>query len=599
MDLPQSRRIHIGNISQKLAESKDSLEARLGKFGKVTGSIDLRTKPVNDFYYAFVDMEILDKQFEKLKMSLNGILFMGRKLTISLAKEDYLQRWKKDSGRPETSKAVLAKQANIAAARIERIREANAKYPVNSMSGAMLQSTSSPAPNNSSMGYLCSPHTFNGSSANTKNKAPSHDLIGKLSYGATLKPRGTYSQQYSRTSGRAEVIKGRLRTTPRPASHFIRREQTMRLLINGELKQIKCYKTKLWGVEKKAATELTYKFSDGAWRSGDDHIVERVDKCGVNGAQAARYGVEARHEPTEEVATEEVSSNVLERFFETFDFDKPVAIEEKSDDEDAVTLDSKGRKNVELYDFETKGVVRFEESRKAASQGGESLQEYLLQHERPQTEVYFDEDDEGNELEMDGMGQKYSTEATKKTYDEEHGIEQHEKNKERVTDTKNETETLRSLFEPSKPTNGLFAGDSGFKLGLDESDEDIDVEKKQADEEEQRKLAEQIALKQQQQEEEEFEAVRASSKTFGLFWTHFESPFLQTQTQLSKIGHANEKITLPGEENGPSVRDDGHGEEDAYETWFWLMRGEVSRECKRRRRDVLRTLKKRHIRPII
>lgn len=156
MDLPQSRRIHIGNISQKLAECKDSLEARLGKFGKVTGSIDLRTKPVNDFYYAFVDMEILDKLFEKLKMSLNGILFMGRKLTISLAKEDYLQRWKKDSGRPETSKAVLAKLANIAAARIERIREANTKYPVNSMSGAMLPSTSSPAPNNSSMGYLCS-----------------------------------------------------------------------------------------------------------------------------------------------------------------------------------------------------------------------------------------------------------------------------------------------------------------------------------------------------------------------------------------------------------------------------------------------------------
>lgn len=610
MDTPQSRRIHIGNISAKLAEIKDSFLLRLGKFGTVKGPMDLRTKPVGDFYFAFVDMEISDKHFEKLRSSLNGILFMGKKLSINIAKGDYMDRWKKDAGRPEISKATLAKLANIAAARADRIRELSIKYPSNSISGTPLHSTSVPAPNNSSMGYECSAHTTNNLSANTKNKAPSHSLKGKDSYGLTLNPKGTSTQQYSRTSGRAEVVKGRMRTTPRPAAHFIRKEQTMRLLINGELKQIKCYKTKLWGVEKKSAGELTYRYSNGTWRSGDDHIVERVsrsvDKCGVDGSQAASYGADAHHVDEMEVEKDkDVNSTVLANFFETFDFDKPVELDDgKSDDESGVTFDSKGRKNIELYDFETKGFVDFDDDGKEQG-NGESLQTFLSTHERPQEEVYFDEDDEGNELDPTTLGEQYATEAIKEQYDEEHKEEDDKDEKvsnivdeAEVSPEQNETENLRSLFESSKPTNSLFAADSGFKLGLDESDDDIDVEKNLVDEEEQRKLAEQISLKQQEQEEE-VQSTAVSTKKFGLFWTHFESPFMQTQTQLSKIGHANEAITLPGEEDGNELRDDGRGEEDAYERWFWLMRGEVGRECKRRKRDVLRTLKKRHVRAVV
>lgn len=604
MDTPQSRRIHIGNISSKLAESKDSLVTRLAKFGTVNGPMDLRTKPVGDFYFAFVDMEISDKQFEKLKASLNGILFMGKKLSINIAKSDYMMKWKKDAARPEISKDSLAKLANIAATRAKRIKELTTKFPTNSITGTILHSTGVLAPNSSSMGYECSAHTTNNASAKTKNKAPSHSLKGKNSYGSSLNPKGVFNQQYSMTSGRAEVVKGRMRTTPRPANHFIRREQTMRLLINGELKQIKCYKTKLWGVEKKSAGELTYTYSNGAWRSGDNHIVERVvphsEKCGIDGNQAATYGDDARHENELEVDKDkDVNKTVLASLFETFDFDKPVAIEEdKSDDESAVTYDSKGRKNMELYDFETKGTVEFDDS-EAQHHNGESLQKFMTLHERPKEEVYYDEDDEGNELDVSHLGEQYATEAIKEQYDEEHKEEANEQEEPKeVAKPQNETESLRSLFESSKPTNSLFAADSGFKLGLDESDEDIDVEKKEAEEEEQRKLAEQISLKQQEQEEE-VQATAVSSKKFGLFWTHFESPFMQTQTQLSKIGHANEAITLPGEEDGNEVRDDGRGEEDAYERWFWLMRGEAGRECKRRKRDVLRALKKRHVRAVV
>ena len=55
---------------------------------------------------------------------------------------------------------------------------------------------------------------------------------------------------YSITSGQGEIIKGRHRVTKRPHIDFAKGHQTLRILINGELKQIQGYKTKLWGMEK-------------------------------------------------------------------------------------------------------------------------------------------------------------------------------------------------------------------------------------------------------------------------------------------------------------------------------------------------------------
>ncbi|KAM9917480.1 hypothetical protein OXX59_009312, partial [Metschnikowia pulcherrima] len=126
-----------------------------------------------------------------------------------------------------------------------------------------------------------------------------------------------FAQQYSRTSGHGDVVKGRIRKTPRPTAYFVRKQQTMRVLINGELKQIKSYKTKLWGVEQKSARDLTYRFVDGQWRSGDDHVVERIvetpkhvfnttaaPSCGISGAEAEEYG-RGRAEPNSTKETTE------------------------------------------------------------------------------------------------------------------------------------------------------------------------------------------------------------------------------------------------------------------------------------------------------
>lgn len=597
--------------------------ARLNKFGTVKSELDVRSKPVGDFSFAFVDIDISAKQLEKLKMALNGTLFMGRKLTVSVAAPDLQHRWKKDSARPDISQKLLKKHDSIAQNRALRIRESQASVPCNSITGAAVASTALLAPNNSSSGFRKSAHTFNDASGNTKNKPPQHDLVGKKSYGAQLKPRGTFAQQYSRTSGRGEVVRGRHRTTQRPAAYFARKQQTMRTLINGELKLIKCYKEKLWGVEKKANGELTYRFSNGSWLSGDDHVVERVDiggkhLCGITGADATIYGAEARDDGASEAGDgddflkdQNTNVSVLRDLFALHDFDKPVELEEPEQD------DMGG------FDFEAHGGIDSDDDSDSSNKPkrSETVEQFLQSHERPAETAPFDEDDEGNQMDVDDVARNLTTEAIKDTYDRELG-ETDDGDDEVISETKDEQsdgendetigkkketenkdqETLRTLFDPSGQgvQKLMFAGEPGFKLALDESDDDIDTDKKAMDEEQQRQLMEQIEKKQQEERERDMkEATQQKKAQFGLFWAHTDSPFLQTQTQLSKIGRMGEAIVLPGEEEDSGVRDDGHGEEDGYERWFWLKRGEISRLCKMKKRDVLKLQRKKKVKPVV
>lgn len=611
------KRIHIGNISPGLAEKKDDLTRRLAKFGTVCTPLELHTKPINDFYFAYIDMDISDESFKKLKAGLNGVLFMGRKISIAEAKKSHDSE--SDRNRPEPSKRELAKRSGIALARSLRLQESRTALKLNTYTHAPLIRSFISA-NNSSMGYTKSAHTFQNISANTKHLSPSHSLVGAKSYGSTLVPKGPYRQQISKTSGGSEVIRGRLRKTPRPASHMIRREQSLRILINGELKQIKAYKTKLWGIEKKAASELTFAYADGAWWSGDNHVVERVSQarqsCGISGADAENYGKDARESQQTETqiqANEQSSTaSVLAKMFQTFDFDKKVDLDEADDGDEPVSYDSKGRKVIERFDFEKEGTLE-EHDTGYEEANMDVVDSYIKSAERPQEEVYFSESDEGNQLDMEELQSQY-TEAIKEQYDQEHEattnpdqeIETgdladetttnevlseldpsvaHEQKTQKDTKSTAVTEHLRSVFNLGKEPS------DGFSFGLDL--DDVDEEKFEQEEKERQLLLQQIKEKQKQQEERfESQAVR---RKFGLFWTHSDSPFLQTQTQLSKVGFIGEAFKLPGEEDeeGGEPAAPEEGQEDAYEKWFWSVRGDMNRECKRRRRDVMRTIKKK------
>ncbi|RCK57377.1 60S ribosome subunit biogenesis protein NOP8 [Candida viswanathii] len=254
--------------------------------------------------------------------------------------------------------------------------------------------------------------------------------------------------------------------------------------------------------------------------------------------------------------------------FSTFDFDKPVEIDDVKDDDDDIEVDSKGRKKAKHYDFEIEGKISDdeEESETVEKIDVESANQIIHDYttnERPAKEQYYDEDDEGNDIEMDEFTEKFTTEAIKDKYDEEHQPDEEE--------SSSEEEFMPTFGAPKPAVNDTET--------LHEDDEDLDTEK-QID------AAKQEQLFQEIQRQKQDEIILAKQQKYGLFWPHFDSPFLSTQSQLSKLG--NEKIVLPGEQEGGD--DEG---ESAYEKWFWSMRGEILRECKRRKRDVLRSLRKK------
>ncbi|WPK24480.1 hypothetical protein PUMCH_001754 [Australozyma saopauloensis] len=693
-DARTRRRLHIGNISPQLAEKEAMLTTRLLKFGDIVKPLELHTKPVNDFFFAFADMDLTDKEFEKLKAAFHGITFMGRKLTIAVAKPAFEVALQKDLHRPETGKKVLAKHEGIARARELRIAETDTSFGSNSHSRGPLYKTSLIGANNSSMGYRISAHTTNNLSGNTKNDAPSQSLVGMKSYGSTLIPKGPFRQQYAHLSGGGEVVKGRLRKTVRPAAYFARKEQSLRILVNGELKSYKFHKTKLWGVEKnKTARDLTFEYEDGTWKSGDGHAVERVEvkrarveslgptRCAISGADAVNYGAEsiattAEVAESSDTTSTEQSKNktVLAKLFNTFDFDKKVDVEEALEDEEDVSYDSKGRKTVKRFDFETQGTaVNVDSDEEPVGEAGmELVDSYKTSHERPSEFTYYSEDDEGNDMDVDELAQHYTTESIKAQYDGEHqDAESPEKNTkesegesslsnsqyesatsnaqveeeenksadselgEEEEESKSEDSELDEEEEENKsedseldeeeeenksedseldekesdseeedliPTFGpaptsttenlrsLFSKDTEEKEGLaiELDEEDVDQERLDEEEEERIKLQTQIEVKKKEYQSALQTAQLKQKKDMGLFWTHLDSPFLQQQTQLSKLGSVDERVVLPGEGAEEIGKYDKGENNDDYEAWFWAKRSDANKFCKQRKKDLTR-----------
>ena len=115
----------------------------------------------------------------------------------------------------------------------------------------------------------------------------------------------------------------------------------------------------------------------------------------------------------------------------------------------------------------------------------------------PTKETYYDEDDEGNEIELDEFNNKYTTEAIKSNYDKDHNdieVEREDNDDDEEEEEEefiptfgapkpntNNTETLRALFNPTtsnttiQPTS--IEDNGSFKLGLQDDDEDLDTDK--------------------------------------------------------------------------------------------------------------------------
>lgn len=609
-------RFHIGNISAELHATPSRLEDRLSKFGTIKEGLSFHSKPLGDHYFAYITLTVNEAQVERLKKAFNGVIFMGRKLSLDIAKSSpYLGS---NFVKEEPLKKQIEKEEGIQRARQERIDESKAIQRLNSITGSII-TPHYISSKQQALGYTVSCHTYGDISGNTRSSKPGKVLYGSKSYGAWTVPKlkQTNAQHYANLAGAGEIIKGRLRKTPRPKSHLLKRQQTLRILINGELKSIKSYKTKLWGLEKnKTVLDLTWRYANGEWRSGDDHIIERKrvkvlessSSCGIGGSEALTYGTktsnnddhdnEVEDDHMDEVDSDEETRREAERnksilasLFLKDTFERPVKVDDNDNgiDKEDIVYDSKGRRKVIRHDLEMMEIVQEEggdEEVEDTSAAQQLIEAYKNEAVRPQDEVYYDESDEGNELDISELtkteavnNEELEFEVAKQVVDDD----EEEKDIDVPRNITNKTDTLRSIFSTES--------NSGFKLALSEDDEDVDDDKQRIDEE-QEKLLEEIKKKQRQEEEKML--FNSKLARYGLFWSHSDSPFLLTQSQLQKLGTT---IKLPGETELDQQQQQQYlgQDETEYEKWFWSQRGDLSRECKRQKRDAIRRRKGRSI----
>ncbi|CCH43267.1 Polyadenylate-binding protein 1-B [Wickerhamomyces ciferrii] len=506
----QIRRLFIGNISKALAENPSDVQDRISKFGSIKSDLELHHNEVKGLSFGFLDIELGDKDYTRLKNALNGVNYKGSKLVIDIAKENFESRWEKDHNRPN-----------------EFIQ--------------------------------------------AKNIKKQYEFWKKL-------------QNINKTfKDQQEIIHGRMRNQRK--KDF--KKMTFRVKFNGETKIIRCFKTKLWGYEKnKPLRDLVYKFSHNVWKDGNDHIVERLttplrltsqngqtltiekidDDSNINRDDLLLKDLGDDEDMDED--EQEKNNKVLASLLGTFDFDKPM---ELNDDDNEEFGHSDYEYEGAFKDDDESDEDTYKNQNKVVNNQVEYVKEGEFANEKT---VNFDDDDEedeeGEQDQMD-IDQPEEEQDIPENEDEDHEFiptfgaskpeeEEEEEEKEKVPQvsegTISNTETLRTLFNTE---------DQGtFKL-IEESDDDIDQSKKT--------VADDVIIP--ESNITSIIAPKLKNKK-GLFFPHFDSPFLVAQTQLNKL---NTNVNF-----------------EEWENQFWDKRSEWTKEFKRRKRDVLRQLRKKNAR---
>ncbi|CUS24977.1 LAQU0S23e00276g1_1 [Lachancea quebecensis] len=324
---------------------------------------------------------------------------------------------------------------------------------------------------------------------------------------------------------RQQLIVGRMRRTPRSRAQL--RNITFRISRDGQLKVYKCHKNKLWGYERnKGPRDLVCKFTDRRyWRDGNDHIVDKLDYSRTAshwGARSDNYVQTTEDDQIEEDSSEkDKTKDVLADILGSYDFDKPLALEEDQEEDAASDYEY----NALFEDSQTNGK-KIETPVKRATENLPSTSE-------------------DEEQEFIPTFAPASAEA------------------ETSTNGESNVEKLRSLF-----SSGHQAGD--FRL-IDESDEDIDKEKNAPPVDVPR--GEQLPVL---DTHADVEGPALSSK--GLFFPHFTSPFLHSQSQLAKIKSPTDHQELFAN----------------WENHYWENRAAWTKEMKSKKRDAIRQLKRKN-----
>lgn len=507
-------RIYVGGISPSLAASIGDLQKRMEKYGRVLGDFEVHYNEVQERHFGYVTLETSATRVASLQKVMGGVNFKGSKLTVDLAKPDWQKRWEKDSRRQDTKIAQRKQRQRITDARLERI----SKRGVNPFEQAL-------------------------------------------------------------------VSKGRLRKSARKDV----KNMTLRVEIKGRVRLIKCKKTKLWGIAKnRGIKDLTRRFIAGEWRDGSDHVIDRlVSKIVVFGNDGITVE-DYEDKPVEQELTEEQgkTNKVLAGLLSQYDFDRPVELEE---DEDPLGgSDYEFNKNSDGEEEEIVDVKYEVPAKDCVKPSQETIvKEYLEEHpellHQSGLPAPYNEDDDEDDDEF-----YKSLRPAQEEEDYEAALENERKPEQQVISKPAEEDVDEDHDDEFIPSfGGKSEGEAISELApADESEDEFIPSFGKAEESTQANTTEALRsllnpIETTQRRTEEIQPVMEDvpvptfnhKKSLGLFFAHFDSPFLVAQSQVNKF---------------PAV----DMEEDNWDKWFWENRGDLNREFRRRRRDVLKKNRK-------
>ncbi|GAV28384.1 hypothetical protein PMKS-001855 [Pichia membranifaciens] len=552
MEKVQKRRLHVGGLSKELTENITELEQRFSKVGQIVEPFEIHEKSVLEYNFAYVTMELNDSQLRQLKKLWNDVRYMGSKLSIGIAKDTYLQRWEKDSRRQDTKILSRERRSRVTERRLARIAQ--------------------------------------------RDENPF-----KL----------------------ALVTKGRLRASPRTTDL---KNLTLRVSINGRLKVIKCKKTKLWGMDKnKAIRDLTSRFIAGEWRDANDHVIDRLTRKMVifdDGKILVKDTNVARAADIQEELEEEQNktNKVLEDMLNKYNFEKPVELEDDNKNDNNSDFDYELENRVaetNLNDDEhdnnyseelalTYNIIEkdcLKPSRESVIQEYKSYGSQFNKEEGDDKEEEEEEEEDDDEEFFNNLKPTLDEEAQPEGYGEdpveENSFEPASKMQsspsttrtEESNDDKNDDENEGENDDEFIPTFGSTKADDENDdefiptFGSTRTGNETEAPITNTTEKLRALLSAGTSSSATEKMEQDnivdnarIETVLPNlkkSKNVGLFFSHFDSPFLVAQSQINKLRELNAN------------------EELKYDEWFWSNRGELNREFRRLRRDVLRRNKKK------
>lgn len=324
--------------------------------------------------------------------------------------------------------------------------------------------------------------------------------------------RDQLKRMYSVATRDEGVILGRERKSKRDWKRV-----TIRLKKKGDKKSVivKCKKTKLWGYQKdKSLKGLVFEYLRGKWLDGMGDIVEVIEKEGIS------------DNASEEVTQSDERSRNMKLLQEMFGGDNnDWEVDSLKNDDEVIELgdEDKSENGRNLVQWESS-----DSSEESGTSDNENVNDKQSEPDTDDAEVVNGE--RSSEMELD------------------------ENLPVKIFPANNTTESLRELFDNQSQNFSLFS------YPEDEENDDS---------------TESIAKLESLSRPPRVVTVVPSSH-IGLFFPHYESPFLNSQAQVSKLKTSS-------------------FDQEKWKDHFYEKRGEWNREFKRRRRDVLRQLRKKNV----